>query len=66
MNIKELSQIKEEDIIYDESTGIFYNVINIYKSGIFTYLEWTNSYGRFTENKFLKYEELLCENMILI
>lgn len=33
MKIKELSQIKEEDIIYDESAGIAYNVIKIYKRG---------------------------------
>lgn len=66
MKIKELSQIKEEDVIYDESAGIAYNVIKIYKSGILTYWEWTNSYGRFTENKFLKNEELLCKDMILM
>ncbi len=66
MKIKELSQIKEEDVIYDESAGIAYNIIKIYKSGILTYWEWTNSYGRFTENKFLKNEELLCEDIVLM
>lgn len=66
MKTKELSRIKEEDVIYDESAGIAYNVIQIYKSGILTYWEWTNSYGRFTENKFFKNEELLCKDMILI
>lgn len=66
MNIKELSQIEEEDVIYDGSAGIAYNVIKIYKSGILTYWEWTNPYGRFTENKFLKNEELLCKDMILV
>lgn len=66
MNIKELLQIKEEDIIYDESERIGYNVIKVYKSGILAYWEWTNPYGRFTENKFLKNEELLCNDMILI
>jgi hypothetical protein len=66
MNIKELLQIKEEDIIYNESERIGYNVIKVYKSGILAYWEWTNPYGRFTENKFLKNEELLCNDMILI
>lgn len=66
MNIKELPQIKEEDVIYDKSAGIAYNVIKIYKSGILTYWEWTNPYGRFTENKFLKNEELLCKDIILV
>lgn len=66
MSIKELSQIKEEDVIYDKSTGIVYNVIKIYKSGILTYREWANLYGRFTEDKFLKNEELLCKDMILV
>lgn len=66
MNIKELSQTKEKDVIYDKSAEIAYNVTKIYKSGILTYWEWTNFYGRFTENKFLKNKELLCENMILI
>jgi hypothetical protein len=66
MNIKELSQIKEEDIIYDRRTEIAYNIIKIYKNGILTYYEWTNSYGRFTENKFLKKEELLCKDMIIL
>ena len=66
MSIKELHQIKEENVIYDKSYGIAYNIIKIYKSGILTYWEWTNSYGKFTENKFFKKEELLCEDMILI
>lgn len=66
MNIKELSQIKEEDVIYDKSDGIAYKVIKLYKSGILTYCEWTNSYGKFTENKFLKNEELLCKDIILM
>jgi len=66
MNIKELLQLKEEDVIYDESEKIAYNVIKTYKSGILTYWEWTNSYGRFIENKFLKNEELLCGDIILI
>lgn len=66
MNIKELLQLKEEDVIYDKSASIAYNVIKIYKSGILTYWAWTNSYGRFTENKFLKNEELLCKDMILM
>ena len=54
MSIKELSQLKEENVIYDRAVGIAYNIIKIYKSGILTYWEWTNSYGRFTENRFLK------------
>ena len=66
MNIKELSQIKEEDIIYDKSVGIAYNILKVYKSGVLAYCEWTNSYGRFTEDKFLKNEELLCKNMIIL
>ena len=66
MNIKELSQIKEKDVIYDESAKIAYNVIKVYKNGILTYWKWTNSYGRFTEDKFLKNEELLDKNMILM
>ena len=66
MSIKELHQIKEENVIYDKSDGIAYKIIKIYKSGILTYWEWTNSYGRFTENKFLKKEELLDKDMILI
>lgn len=66
MSIKELSQLKEEDVIYDKSDGISYKVTKIYKSGILTYWEWTNSYGRFTKNKFFKNEELICEDMILI
>lgn len=66
MTIEELSRIKEDDVIYDKSEGIAYNVIKIFKSGILTYWEWTNSYGRFTEDKFLKNEELLCKDMILI
>lgn len=47
MNIKELSQIKE-DVIYDKSAGIAYNILKIYKSGVLAYCEWTNSYGRFS------------------
>lgn len=66
MNAKELSQIRENDVIYDESTGIAYNVIKICKSGILTYWKWDNIYGIFTENKYLKYEELLCKHMILL
>jgi len=66
MNTNELSQIKENDVIYDESAGVFYNVIKIYKSGILTYWRWTNSYGRFTERKYFKYGELLCKDMILL
>ena len=66
MNIKELSQIKEEDVIYDKSARIAFNVVKIYKNGILTYWEWTNSHGRFTEDKFLKNEELLCKDMILM
>lgn len=66
MSIKELHQIKEENVIYDRTTGIAYNIIKIYKNGILTYYEWTNSYGRFTENKFLKKEELLDKDMIFI
>ena len=66
MNAKELSQTKEKDVIYDKSAGIAYNVTKIYKSGILTYWKWTNFYGRFTESKFLKNEELLYENMILL
>ena len=66
MNTKELSQIKEKDVIYDESEGIAYNVIKIYKSGILTYWEWTNPYGSFTEEKFFKNEELLYKEMMLL
>jgi len=66
MKAKELSQIKEENVIYDKSDGIAYNVIKIYKNGILTYWEWFNSYGRFTENKFLRNEELLCGDIMLI
>ena len=66
MNVRELSQIEEKDLIYDESEEIAYHVIKIYNSGILTYWEWTNSLGRFAENKFFKNEELLCENMILV
>lgn len=69
MNKKELSRIKEEDVIYDKSMGIAYNIIKICKSGILTYWEWANPcypYGIFTENKFLKNEELLCKDMILM
>lgn len=66
MTINELSQIKEEDVIYDKSSGIAYNVIKLFKSGILAYWEWTNPYGKFTENKFLKNEELLCNDMILV
>lgn len=66
MSIKELSQLKEENVIYDRTAGTAYNIIKIYKNGILTYYEWTNSYGRFTENRFLKKEELLCKDMILI
>lgn len=66
MTTKELSQIKEGDVIYDKSAGIAYNVIKLFKSGILTYWEWTNSYGRFTEDKFLKHEELLCKDIMLM
>jgi hypothetical protein len=66
MSIKELSQLKEENIIYDRTARIAYNIIKIYKNGILTYYEWTNSYGRFTEDKFLKNEELLCKDMIIL
>ena len=66
MNAKELSQIKENDVIYDESAGIAYNVIKICKSGILTYRAWDNTYGRFTECKYFKYEELLCKDIILM
>ena len=66
MTNKELSRITERDVIYDESAGIAYNVIKSFKSGILTYWEWTNPYGRFTEDKFLKNEELLCKDIILI
>ena len=66
MTTKELSQIKEDDIIYDESMDIAYHVIKIYKSGILTYWEWANPYGRFSENRFLENEELLCKDMMLI
>jgi len=66
MNVRELSQIEEKDIIYDRSEGIAYYIIKIYKSGVLTYWKWTNSYGRFTENKFFKNEELLDKDIILI
>lgn len=66
MTTKELSQIKENDVIYDKSARIAYNVIKAYKSGILTYWEWTNPYGRFTENKFLKHKELLCKDIVLM
>lgn len=66
MNIRELSQVKEKNIIYDESIGTAYNILKIYNSGILTYWEWTNSCGRFTENKFFKNKELLCKDMILL
>ena len=66
MNIKELSQLKEKDVIYDESLGITYIVTRIYKSGILAYCKWANFYGRFTEDKFLKNEELLCKDMIIL
>lgn len=66
MSIKEWLQLKEENVIYDRTLGIAYNIIKIYKNGILTYYEWTNSYGRFTENKFLKKEEILGKDMILI
>lgn len=66
MTDKELSRIQEDGVIYDESAGIAYNIIKVYKSGILTYWEWTNPYGRFTENKFLKNEELLCKDMLLM
>lgn len=66
MNKKELSQLKEKDAIYDKSSGIAYNVTKIYKSGILAYWKWSNSYGRFTEDKFLKNEELLCKDMIIL
>ena len=62
MNIKELSQLKEKDVIYDESLGITYIVTRIYKSGILAYCKW----ARFTEDKFLKNEELLCKDMIIL
>jgi len=39
MSTKELSRIKEGDVIYDESAGIAYNVIKLFKSGILTYWE---------------------------
>lgn len=65
MTTKELSKIKKEDIIYDESAGIAYTVSKICKSGILTYWKWDNVYG-FTKCKFLKYEELLCKDMILM
>lgn len=66
MTKKELSQIKEEDVIYDESVGIVYYVIKVYESGILTDWRWVNSCGRHIENEFLTYEELLCENMMLM
>lgn len=66
MTVKELSQIKEEDVIYDESAGIAYKVIGKCKSGILAYWTWDNIYGKFTDRKYFKYEELLCEDMILI
>lgn len=66
MNAKELSQIKEENMIYDKSDGIAYKILKIYKSGILTYWEWTNPYGRFTEDRFFKNEELLCKDMIIL
>ena len=66
MNAKELSQIKEEDIIYDRSDEIAYKILKIYKSGILTYWEWTNPYGRFTKDKFFKNKELLCKDIMLI
>ena len=66
MSKKELLQLKKEDVFYDKSAGIAYNILKIYKSGVLAYWEWTNSYGRFTENKFLKNEELLCKDMILV
>lgn len=66
MSTKELLKLKEEDIIYDKSAGIAYYIIKIYKSGILAYREWTNFCGIFTEDKFLKNEELLCKDMIRI
>lgn len=66
MNIRELSQVKEKNVIYDESIGVAYNVLKIYNSGILTYWEWTNSYGKFAENIFFKNKELLCKDMILL
>ena len=66
MNTMELSQIKEEDAIYDQSAGIVYKVITKCKSGILTHWTWDNLYGRFTECKYFKYEEVLCKDMILM
>ena len=66
MSTKELSQLKKEDVLYDKSAGIAYNILKVCKSGVLAYWEWTNSYGKFTEDKFLKNEELLCKDMILI
>lgn len=61
-----LSQIKEGDVIYDESGEIVYYVIKVYKSGILTDWRWVNSCGRHIENEFLTYEELLCKDMMFI
>lgn len=66
MTTKELSQIKEGDVIYDESGGIVYDVIKVYESGLLTDWRWANSCGRFIEDYFLTYEELLCKDIMLI
>ena len=66
MTREELSQIEEENIIYDESDGTAYYVIKVCKSGILTYNKWTNSYGEFIGHKFLINEDLLCKDMILL
>ena len=66
MTNEELSRIKEDDVIYDDSAELAYSVIKVYTSGILTYLKWTNPYGRFAENKFFKNEKLLCKNMMLM
>ena len=63
MTYIELSQIKEKDVIYDESAEIGYKVSKKCKSGILTSFGF-GDFG-FTKYKFFKYEELLDKNMIL-
>ena len=64
MTKKELSQLKEDDVIYEYD--FFYTVIKTYKSGVLTRYKWKNQYGTFSDDKFFKNKELLHDNFIVL
>ena len=64
MTQKEISKIKVGDYIVEGKSN--YRVTKIYRSGVLTEFTWENLFGKFSESKFFRYNELLDKDITLI